>query len=143
VGEHAGLARYTVGQRRGLGIATSLAHRAGARSRPGRARPELLARGSRGSVARTEIVTGPCTGIRRHRPAPAKRSRCRFAIADPRFAGACAPKTARISASGRGRARGPLRAVTPGQSVVFITMTASWAAPRSNGRAVKDPFRGR
>ncbi len=112
LGRHRGIARYTVGQRKGLGIAAErplyvISLDAGANTIVVGRDGELM---SRYLLAEDAVwVSGA---------PPAARFRCRARI---RYRHAEAPATVRIEEDGRCRIEfdGPQRAATPGQSVVF------------------------
>jgi tRNA-specific 2-thiouridylase len=115
LGMHAGIHRFTVGQRRGLGI--TLGSPAWVKSIDAQSASVFLTTRKEGLVARGLIATD----VRWHALTPRfKRLRCSvqvrynqapvFAIVEP-----CGPATVRV------RFDRPLRAITPGQAVVFFS----------------------
>jgi tRNA-specific 2-thiouridylase len=111
VGRHAGLHRFTVGQRRGLGLATGTPLYV-LRLEPAAAR---LVVGPRSELGQRELTASTVNWIEQEPDGPARvTARIRHRHAD-------APATVETDGAGAARVRfdEPQPAVTPGQAVVF------------------------
>jgi tRNA-uridine 2-sulfurtransferase len=121
VGQHAGLARYTVGQRRGLG--RSIASASGGRPLYVLAlEPETnsLRVGPAEALLASEIVTGAVHWHSSTPPRAGQRIEVQIRYRGPAVAGTLHPRAqGGWIAGARVALDKPLRAVTPGQSAVF------------------------
>lgn len=146
VGEHAGLARYTVGQRRGLG-------RSMARASGGRPlyvlslEPETnsLRVGPAEALLASEIVTGPVHWHSATPPRAGEEVDVQIRYRGPTVRGRLRPKDGEDFGDGAVVVlESPLRAVTPGQSAVFYDddrLLGGATIDRAGSQGT--PFRGR
>jgi tRNA-specific 2-thiouridylase len=121
VGEHAGLARYTVGQRRGLGREIGRASGGGPLYVLA-LEPETnaLRVGPADALLASEIVTGPVHWQAGEPPRPGECVDVQIRYRGPTVAARlCPPDGAEFDSGSRVVLESPLRAVTPGQSAVF------------------------
>jgi tRNA-specific 2-thiouridylase len=146
VGEHAGLARYTVGQRRGLG--RSIGRASGGRPLYVLAlEPETnsLRVGPAEALLASEIVTGPMHWQSATPPRAGEEVEVQIRYRGPAVRGRLYPRAEDDFGRGARVVLGsPLRAVTPGQSAVFYDsdrLLGGATIDRAGGQGT--PFPGR
>jgi len=112
LGQHGGVHRFTIGQRKGLGVAT------GQRAYVTAIRPEQAEVVVSTEPADLESHELEAERVRWHIPPPTEPLQCQAQI---RYRHKAAPATVHLTSDGNSRVtfQAPQRAITPGQAVVF------------------------